>query len=332
MRIAVLDVGSTTVNLVVADAESGVPVPVHTWKARTRVAEQVGPDGSVASRGRKRMIAAVREATREITGARVDSLFAYATAVVRDSPDRDEVLAQVEEATGVRLGLLSGVEEAQLTFLAARRWLGWRAGPMLLADIGGGSIELAFGRDRLPESALSLPLGAGRLTREFLSDGDPPSPAAVAGLQRHVRSRIKRIAARTSWEAPATAVAASKTFQQLARLTGAAPQRRGPFVDRELRRRALRPWIERLGALPAERRAELQGVSSHRARQILAGSVVAYEVMRGLRIDSLRICPWGLREGILLRQLEVRRPELESAGWVDWPGREGGRGRTLSVV
>ncbi len=318
MRLTVLDVGSNTVNLLVADAGGGVPLPVRTWKRRTRLAEWLEVDGTVRPEGRRLVIDAVRRAVDEARCARPDALFAYATAVIRDAPNRDRVLDEVENATGLRLGTLSGVEEAQLTFLTARRWLGWQAGPMLLADIGGGCLEVAFGRDRLPESALSLPLGAGRLTRQFLGDADPPSPRAVRRLRRHVRDQVRQVAARTSWEAPHTAVAASKTFQQLARLTGAAPLRQGPFVPRLLRRSELRPWINRLAAMPIRRRAKQPGVSPHRARQILAGAVVAYEVMRALEVGSVQICPWGLREGILLRQMEVHQPELKGVAWVPW--------------
>ncbi|MEU4216398.1 hypothetical protein, partial [Actinoplanes sp. NPDC026623] len=235
-----------------------------------------------------------------------------------------EVLDAVESATGIRLGMLSGVEEAKLTFLAARRWLGWRAGPMLMLDIGGGTAEVAFGPDRLPESALSLPLGAGRLTRQFLREGDPPPAAAVRRLRGHVRRQVRELVAQASWEPRRTAVAASATLRQLARLTGAAPLRRGPFVDRRLRRRSLRPWIDRLAAMPTARRAELPGVSGHRARQLLAGAIVGYELMRDLDIAVVRVCPWGLREGILLRRLEICQPELGHAGWVSC-GSPGGR-------
>jgi exopolyphosphatase / guanosine-5'-triphosphate,3'-diphosphate pyrophosphatase len=333
MRLAVLDIGSNTVNLLVADDERGVPLPVHTWKLRTRLSERVHPDGTIGPDGQDRVVDAAGQAVAEIRRSRVDALFAYATAVIRDAPNTDDVLARVEKATGLRLGTLSGVEEAQLTFLAARRWLGWRAGPMLLADIGGGSLELAVGRDRLPESALSLPLGAGRLTREFLPT-DPPKARAVHRLRRHVRDRIRQVADRTSWESPRTAVAASKTFQQLARLTGAAPLRQGPFVTRTLQRRALRPWIDRLARMPARQRAVLPGVSVHRARQILAGSIGAYEVMRGLDLDAVQICPWGLREGILLRELEARRPDLGNAAWVPWcaPEDDTGAGPRLVAI
>ncbi|MDI6102518.1 Ppx/GppA phosphatase family protein [Actinoplanes sp. NEAU-A12] len=318
MRLGVLDVGSNTVNLVVAEAGSGLPLPVHTWERRPRLAHRLPADGTIGPDALKRMITAVDEAVAESRRAGVNRMFAYTTAVVRDAPNREDVLTEVEKATGLRLGTLSGIEDARMTFLAARRWLGWQAGPMLMVDIGGGCLEVAFGRDRLPESAVSLPLGAGRLTREFLADGDPPSPRAVRRLRRHVREQFAEVAARTSWESPRTSVAASKTFQQLARLTGAPPLRLGPFVPRVLRASALRPWMKRLAAMPSPKRSALPGVSPHRARQILAGSIVAYEVMRRLSVDSLIICPWGLREGILLRELESQQPPLVNAAWVPW--------------
>jgi exopolyphosphatase/guanosine-5'-triphosphate,3'-diphosphate pyrophosphatase len=322
MRLAVLDVGSNAANLLAADTDtdighrSDLPLVAHAWKRRALLAETLQPDGTITAEGLRRVVAAVAEAADEVDRAGVDQLFPYATAAVRDAPNRDDVLDAVESATGIRLGTLSGVEEAQLTFLAARRWSGWRAGPMLLLDIGGGTLEVAFGPDRLPESALSLPLGAGRLTRQFLRDGDPPSSAAVGLLRRHVRKQVRHIAAHASWESTRTAVATSTTLRQLARLTGAAPLSRGPFVDRRLRRRSLRPWIDRLASMPAAGRARLPGVSAHRARQILAGAIVGYELMRGLDIGAVRICPWGLREGILLRRLETLQPELGHAAWV----------------
>lgn len=319
MRLAVLDVGSNTVNLLVAESDRGVPTPVRTWKSRIFLSGSLEPDGSIGAAGRRRLVTAVIRAVDEARRSEVDQLFPYATAVVRDAPNRDQVLHEVADATGLRLGRLSGVEEAELTFLAARRWVGWQAGPMLLADIGGGSLEVAVGPDRLPDVALSMPLGARGLTRQFLQDGDRPSARAVRALRRHVRDLIEQVAAGESWESPRTSVGTSKTFQQLARMTGAPPLRRGPFVARRLRRRDLRPWIDRLAAMPIERRAKVPGVSAHRAFQILSGAVVAYEVMRRLDIDSLRICPWGLREGIVLRRLEeVHHFRVAEAGWVPW--------------
>ena len=319
MRVAVLDAGSNTVNLLIGDTGmAGAPPVLRCWKQRTFVARSLHPDGTIGASGRRRLIAAIADALVESRRSGVESIFPYATAVIRDAPDGDEVLTEVAEATGLRLGVLTGVEEAEATFSAARRWLGWQAGPILLADIGGGSLELAFGRDRSPEWATSLGLGARVLTRRFLN-GDPPPARAARDLRRHVRQELRQTLAEASWESPATAVAASKTFQQLARLTGAAPQRRGPYVARRLHRQALRPWIDRLPGMPVSRRAKLPGVSEHRAGQIAAGAIVAYEVLRGFGLTSVQICPWGLREGILLHQLDAERPEFGAAAWTSLP-------------
>ena len=112
---------------------------------------------------------------------------AFATSAVRDAKNSEDVLARVLAETGVALQVLSGVDESRLTFLAVRRWYGWSAGRIINIDIGGGSLELSNGVDEEPEVALSLPLGAGRLTREWLPD-DPPGRRRVAhasGLAGH---------------------------------------------------------------------------------------------------------------------------------------------------
>ena len=101
---------------------------------------------------------------------------------MRDAKNSDDVLARVRKETGVQLQVLRGVDESRLTFLAVRRWYGWSAGRIINLDIGGGSLELSNGVDEEPEVAMSLPLGAGRLTREWLTD-DPPGRRRVGMLR-----------------------------------------------------------------------------------------------------------------------------------------------------
>jgi exopolyphosphatase/guanosine-5'-triphosphate,3'-diphosphate pyrophosphatase len=224
--------------------------------------------------------------------------------MVRNAPNRQEVLCAVRAQTGVRLCTLPGEVEAELTFLGARRWMGWRSGPLALLDIGGGSLEVAFGRGRLPDFVASLPLGAGRLSREFFEGQDPPSEESVRALRRNVRHQLRDVAARIRWEGPRTAVATSRTFQQLARLCGAPPGRHGPFVERELRRADLHDALGRLARLTAAERALLPGISAPRAVQSLAGAVVGHTAMKLAGLKRVSICPWAIREGILLRHME----------------------------
>ncbi|MFF3644106.1 Ppx/GppA phosphatase family protein [Streptomyces sp. NPDC002564] len=327
MRVGVVDVGSNTVRLVVADADGQVPLPVHTMKRRLRLAEHVDGDGHLAEESVRALAAAVRDVQEEAHRWGVAEPFAFATSIVRDAPNRDGVLAAVEADTGIRLRTLSGEAEAELTFLAARRWMGWRAGPLVLFDIGGGSLEVAFGRSRLPDYAASLPLGARRLTRELFDGQDPPREEHLKAVRRQVRHQLRDVAARIRWEMPHTAVATSRTFQQLARLCGAAPGRYGPFVERQLGRAELGDALRELARLPAEERAHLPGISAARAEQCVAGAVVAHTAMKLTGIEAVTVCPWALREGILLRYIED--------GDADWWDREhvhpGGAGRGGAV-
>ncbi|MDH2393413.1 MULTISPECIES: Ppx/GppA phosphatase family protein [Streptomyces] len=305
MRLGVLDVGSNTVHLLVVDAHPGArPLPAHSHKAELRLAELLDEHGAIGSAGVERLIGTIHDALQAAEDKGCEEVLPFATSAVREATNADEVLDQVLDATGVDLTVLSGEEEARLTFLAARRWFGWSAGRLLVLDIGGGSLEIAYGTDEEPDAAASLPLGAGRLTGSMLP-GDPPDPQDVRILRRHVRAEIARTVGEFSrFGKPDHIVATSKTFKQLARIAGAARSAEGLYVQRELSRPALEDWVPRLAAMTAEQRAELPGVSAGRARQLLAGAVVAEGAMDLFGAESLEICPWALREGVILRRLD----------------------------
>lgn len=313
MRLGVLDVGSNTVHLLVVDAHRGAhPWPTHSEKEVLRLAEALGADGAIPPESADALVQAVAQARRSAERLGVEELMAFATSAVRDAPNGPEVLRRVREATGVALEVLSGEDEARTTFLAVRRWFGWSAGRLLVADIGGGSLEIAAGGDEEPEVALSLPLGAGRLTRDFLRDGDPPPQPAVAALAAHVDSVLGPAAGRLrelEWQ---RAVATSKTFRSLARLAGAAPSADGLYVPRTLAATGLRQVLAFIRHIPSAALAGMEGVSARRARQLLAGAVVAEAVLRHLGIEMIELCPWALREGIILRRLDVTGPDGSS--------------------
>src|SRR4051794_19058046 len=305
MRLGGFDIGSNSAQLQIVDVTAGgPPLPAQAVKEATLLGEEIMPDGSIGEAGIDRVCTGVCMALRVAEQQSVDKLYTFVTSAIRDATNRDEVLDRVDAAAGVRPQYLSGDEEARLTYLAVHRWYGWSAGRLLLLDIGGGSMEIVLGRDAEPQLAISLRLGAGRMTREFVSS-DPPSRAQLKTMRRHIRETLGEVADRVRWEGdPRRVVATSKTFKQLARLSGAAPQRKGPFVHRELARRDVRAWTPRLATMCASERAKLCGVSDPRSRQILAGAVLAELTMATLDIESLEVCPWALREGIVLRHLE----------------------------
>lgn len=305
MRLGVLDIGSNSTQLQVVEVGPGAPpLPAHAMKEPTRLGEAFEPDGSIDSAGVDRVVASVVAQIHAARRMSVEQLFVFATSAVRDATNRDDVVVRIEDETGLRPQFLTGEDEAQLTYLAMHRWYGWSAGRLLGLDIGGGSMELMLGRDAEPEVAVSLPLGAGRLTRAFLPD-DPPTRRQLKELRGHVRDTLREVADRLRWEGhPSKAVATSKTFKQLARVAGAPPQSKGPFAQRTLTLTDLSHWTAKLARMTAAERAELRGISRPRARQILAGAVVAKATMQAMDIDKVDICPWALREGIMLRYLQ----------------------------
>ncbi|HEY0168442.1 MAG TPA: Ppx/GppA phosphatase family protein [Jatrophihabitans sp.] len=305
MRLGVLDVGSNTVHLLVVDAHLGAqPTPQLSRKSVLRLAEHIDKRGDLAVEGADALVGATLGARRQATELRCDELLAFATSAVRDARNSSEVLARVKEETGVELRVLTGEDEAVLTFLAVRRWFGWSAGRLLCLDIGGGSLELAVGADEVPEIALSIPLGAGRLTRDWL-DGDPPSKRSVEELRKHVADQLAGPARQLlSTGLPDRVVASSKTFRTLARLAGAAPSSAGPRVRRSLQINGLRQIIGFISRIPATDLAELDGVSPARAHQTMAGAVVAEQAMLALGVEEFELSPWALREGVILRRLD----------------------------
>ncbi len=305
MRLGVLDVGSNTVHLLVVDARPGShPDPVRSHKSELRLAELMGRGGSLGPRGRALLVEAVAAARAAADEEQVEDLVAFATSAVRDATDGAQALSEVRKQTGVELDVLPGEDEAAMTFLAVRRWFGWSSGRLLSLDIGGGSLEIACGRDEVPEVALSVPLGAGRLTRDRLR-GDPPSARDVAALREHVWQQLAPVVPQVlALGAPDRAVVTSKTFRSLARLDGAAPSALGPRVLRHLSRRGLEGIVERVTPMNAGQRAQLPGVSESRAPQLLAGALVALESLTAFGIDRAEVCPWAMREGVVLRRLD----------------------------
>ncbi|MFE5771203.1 Ppx/GppA family phosphatase [Streptomyces sp. NPDC056485] len=305
MRLGVLDVGSNTIHLLVVDAHPGArPQPAHSHKVELRLAELLDERGAVTPEGIERLVSVIGGAAQAAEDKGCEDVVPFATSAVREATNADEVLARVLAETGVDLPILSGEDEARLTFLAARRWFGWSAGKLLVLDIGGGSLEIAYGIDEDPDAAVSLPLGAGRLTKGWLPD-DPPDPADVRALRRHARAQIARTVGEFSrFGAPDHVVATSKTFRQLARIAGAARSADGLYVQRDLTRKSLEEWVPRLAAMTTAQRSALPGVSDGRAAQLLAGALVAEGAMDLFGVDELEICPWALREGVILRRLD----------------------------
>ncbi|MEY2989461.1 MAG: hypothetical protein RLZZ163_377, partial [Actinomycetota bacterium] len=231
--MGVLDVGSNTVHLLLVDAHYGAaPIPASKHKAQMRLAEHIDADGNVDRALVDSLVAFIAEGQELAEDRGATEIIAFATSAIRDARNGEVVIEQIRERTGISIDVLSGDDEARLTFLAVRRWFGWSSGRLLVMDIGGGSLELAAGSDEEPDVAISLPLGAGRLTRDFVA-GDPASEGEIKALRKHARAMIAdSIGPLRRSTPPMLSAATSKTFKQLARIAGAPPTSDGLYVRR----------------------------------------------------------------------------------------------------
>jgi len=295
-----LDVGSNSVKLQVVDAAAGrAPLPVQAFKDQGRLSERGTSGGEIGHQAMNRLVSAISRAKDVADQQDVDELFAFATEAIRAAPNRELVCRRIASATGVDLHVCSGEEEARFGFLAARRWFGWSAGRLLYLELGGGSLQIAFGHGEEPDFAASVPLGVGELSRRFLRHKELDT-TGVTQLGDYVRDGLDEIEERLRWEgSPASAVASGRTFKRLAGVAGAAADAgEGVGAGRAIGRQALKKWLRRTIAA-----GDLNGdTDPARSRHRFAGAVVADELMGALDIDRLHLCPWAVREGLMLRR------------------------------
>jgi exopolyphosphatase/guanosine-5'-triphosphate,3'-diphosphate pyrophosphatase len=302
MRLGVLDVGSNTVHLQVVDTSPGArPNPTFNYKEDLRLTQYISEDNQVSQEGIDKLRSSIKHAIEQSASVQTQELLPFATSALREAENGEEIIKSINKDFRIDLQVLSGEEEARLTFLAARRWFGWSSGRLLVIDIGGGSLEMAVGVDESPEIAISLPLGAARLTKQFLN-GDPYTDKSIRSLRDHIEAKLEQILPTlVKHQESDRAIATSKTLRTLARLTGDWFNGNGKNITAD----AIRKLSARLSEMDNTQRAKLPGVSENRASQIVAGAFVAESVMRNLDIAELEICPWALREGVVLK-------------WLDW--------------
>jgi exopolyphosphatase/guanosine-5'-triphosphate,3'-diphosphate pyrophosphatase len=331
LRLAVLDVGSNTVHLVVVDGQpDGTFVPVARERETLRLAEAAFPAMLLPEQALERLTGTVARMRARADELHADALVGFATSAIREARNGVEVLGRVREATGVAIAVLPGVEEARLTYLAARRWTAFSARRLLVVDIGGGSLEVAAGDGDRPEIAESLPLGATRLSRRFVRS-DPVHPEELVALRVHALALLGPLAERIRAHEHEVVCATSKTFRNLGELARALPEAPTPphtfgfaGVDGHtapvLTRETLDVVAGYLATTTARQRSRLAGLDGLRAGNVVAGSQVAALVMQAFGLDQLVLAPWALREGVILEELG-RRDAWSSAEPADDPRR-----------
>jgi exopolyphosphatase/guanosine-5'-triphosphate,3'-diphosphate pyrophosphatase len=282
------------------DAHHGAaPLAYQSFKEEIRLAEYLTDSGDLSDEGIHTLHKTLNRLKNEAKSIKLDDMLAFATSAIREANNSETVLQSVIDETGIDLQVLSGADEARFTFLAVRRWVGWSAGDVVLLDIGGGSLEIATGEEENPTYSNSVMLGANRMTRQFLS-GDPFTEKSLNKLREHISETLKPLKEEVGDNIKRTAIGTSKTFRTLRRIQ----QNYLPELGNSLTREGLKTIVPRLAKMTQTQRAELPGVSSSRAMQIVAGAMVAEGAMSAFGIEKLTQCPWALREGIVLQRLD----------------------------
>lgn len=303
VRFAVLDLGSTSFHLLVADARpDGAISRVLRERVMLRLGALIGEGGRVPEDVCERAVEAARQLGEEARRAEADLILPVATAALRDAANGRELASRIGQAIGVPTRILSGVEEARLTFNAFRRRLGVGSRLALGLDLGGGSLELITGDERDVRWETTLPLGTARLHAELVAS-DPMSRDERRAIRARVREQLATYREAIERWSPQPCIATGGSIRALARLErGGDPEAdvHGFVLDAE----ALHEWSRRLARSTQEERLRMPGMQRRRADLVPTGAVVIDTVVAELGLRGLTVSDWGLREGVMLEALE----------------------------
>ena len=294
---AAVDIGSNSVRLKIARLEHGRLRPIHEDREVTRLGEGVFRSGFLTPESMAETVKVLRRFHRAAQQIVTDNVRVVATSALRDARNSQAFLEWVRSATGWRAEIVSGLEEARLIHLGLVTSPRIDKTSTLMIDLGGGSCELTVSQGGHIRDAVSLPLGAVRLTNEFLRH-DPPRKGELQRLRGFVTREAGKIAARIAAARIKNVIATSGTAAALA--AAATHLRRGNHRRRlVVSRPEMGRITKRLARLPLAERRAIEGIGPRRAEIIVAGAMVYHELLDRLRLAGFRYSPLGLRDGIL---------------------------------
>jgi len=302
VRAAVLDLGSTSFTLLIADVDrDGVIRPVMREKVMLRLGAVIAARDKIPASTARRVVEVARELRQAAEREKVQRFLPVATAALREARNGRKVADKISRALGEPVRILEGEVEARLMFGAFQRRLALDHQPVVGLDLGGGSLELAAGCGQRIDAETTLPLGAVRLHGEF-APSDPMRPRETRRIRERVQRELAPHREALLRRAPTRLVAAGGTARTLARMLAAQRGEASPdkAMPLELTREELRALVERLSCSSHEERLAMPGISRRRADLLPTGALVILGVAELLGLEDLTFCDWGLREGVLL--------------------------------
>jgi exopolyphosphatase / guanosine-5'-triphosphate,3'-diphosphate pyrophosphatase len=294
---AAVDIGSNSVRLKVARLTKHHLTEIQEDREVTRLGESVFRSGFLSPDAIANTVKVLRRFHRAVQKAGADSVRVVATSALRDARNSHAFMEWVRSATGWGVEIISGVEEARLIHLGLVSQIRTTASPVLMIDLGGGSCELTLSAAGHIRNTVSLPLGAVRLTNEFLHH-DPPRKSELMQMQAFIAREIERAADRIKRARPKAVIATSGTAESLAAVSHARYKTKGARIS-AVSRAQMRSLAKLLSRLSLEERRKLSGVGPRRAEIVVAGAAVYSNLLDRCQLSGFRHSPLGLRDGLL---------------------------------
>ncbi|MGH9503755.1 MAG: Ppx/GppA phosphatase family protein [Terriglobales bacterium] len=295
--LAAVDIGSNSVRLKISRLSGRHLIEVHEDRQVTRLGESVFRTGFLSPDAIADTVKALRRFHRAVQDEGADTVSVVATSALRDARNSRAFLEWVHSTTGWKVEIISGLEEARLIHLGLVSSLRVSSATTLMIDLGGGSCELTISSKGHIRDTVSLPLGAVRLTNEFLHH-DPPRKSELRRLRGFVEREIRRIADRIAGSRPKIVIATSGTAASLAAVCHGLYKTKGSRST-AVSRAQMRRIAKMLARLPLADRKKLSGVGPRRAEIVIAGAMVYAELLERCQLSGFRYSPLGLRDGQL---------------------------------
>ena len=294
---AAVDIGSNSVRLKISRLAAHRLVEIHEDREVTRLGESVFRSGFLSPEAIALTVKVLRRFHRACQRAAADSVRVVATSALRDARNSRAFLEWVRSATGWQVEIISGLEEARLIHLGLTSSLRVSSSPVLMMDLGGGSCELTLSRKGHIEHTVSLPLGAVRLTNDFVHH-DPPRKAELRQLRGFIGREVGRVHQRISAAKGSVMIATSGTAEALATVAHTVYRNKSQRAM-TVTRVQMQKIAKMLARLKVDERRKINGIGVRRAEIIIAGAAVFAELIDRCKLNGFRFSPLGLRDGLL---------------------------------
>jgi exopolyphosphatase/guanosine-5'-triphosphate,3'-diphosphate pyrophosphatase len=301
-RVASIDIGTNTILLLIAKVEEGKVNPLFEIETVARLGEGVQKNGILLKEAMDRGLQTLAQYLKWCQELEVQKVFAAGTSALREAKNSEDFLNLVKEKLDLPIEVISGEEEAQLSFLAVAKDLGELKEPILVVDVGGGSTEFILGKGDQISQWISLPLGSVRFTEEFLRS-DPVQEEEWEKMERKIQGYLVNI---PHSQEPISMVAVGGTATTLA----SVEQGLEDFIAEKIHhfvlgKEALKNQLLLYRSKTIDERRKISGLPIARADVILAGGAILYLAMEELKCPSVLISCHGVRYGLLYKKLNL---------------------------